>query len=72
VPLTFRLSKISCVTVTVKRAGATAFRSRLLMPYGTHSFSWLPRSAGTYTVTFTAYDYLNHLTVDSGKVTVKR
>jgi D-glucuronyl C5-epimerase-like protein len=70
--LTFRLSKISCVTVTVKRGGATAFRSRLLMPYGTHSFSWIPRSAGTYTVTFTAYDYLNHLTVDSGKVTVRR
>jgi hypothetical protein len=42
------------------------------MPYGTHSFGWVPRSAGSYTVEFTAYDYLNHLTQETGHVTVKR
>jgi hypothetical protein len=72
VALPFRLSKISCVTVTVERGGATAYRSRLLTPYGTHSVSWVPHSTGTYTVKFTAYDYLNHLTVAAGKVTVRR
>jgi hypothetical protein len=70
VSLPFRLSKISCVTVTVKRGGATAYSSRLLTPYGTHSFSWVPRAAGTYTVKFTAYDYLNHLTEVTGQVRV--
>jgi hypothetical protein len=72
VGLAFRLSKISCVTVKVTRGGATAFSSRVLEPYGTHSFSWVPRSAGTYTVELTAYDYLNHLTVEKGTLTVRR
>jgi hypothetical protein len=72
VPLSFRLSKISCVTVKVRRGGSTVYSSRVLMPYGTHSFSWVPRSAGSYTVEFTAYDYLNHLTQETGHVTVRR
>jgi hypothetical protein len=72
VPLSFRLSKISCVTVKVRRGGGTAFSSRSLMSYGTHSFTWVPRSAGTYTVEFTAYDYLNHLTVETSKIAVRR
>jgi hypothetical protein len=32
----------------------------------------VPRSAGRYSVEFTAYDYLNHLTQETGTVTVKR
>jgi hypothetical protein len=72
VALSFRLSKISCVTVKVRRGGATAYANRVLMPYGTRSFNWVPRSPGTYTVEFTAYDYLNHLTVEKGRLTVRR
>jgi hypothetical protein len=72
VGLTFRLSKISCVTVSVKRGSTTVFESRLLTPYGIRSFTWVPRSAGRYSVRFTAYDYLNHLTVENGRVTVRR
>lgn len=72
VPLSFRLSKISCVSVKVKRGGATAFSSRQLTPYGTHSIRWVPRSAGTYSVEFTAFDYLNHLTVEKKTLTVRR
>jgi D-glucuronyl C5-epimerase C-terminus len=72
VSLSFRLSKISCVTVKVRRGGRTAYSSRVLEPYGTHSFTWVPRSSGTYTVEFTAYDYLNHLTAVTSKVTVRR
>jgi len=70
--LSFRLSKISCVTVKVRRGGATAFSTRVLEPYGSHSFTWVPRGTGTYTVEFTAYDYLNHLTAVTKKVTVRR
>jgi hypothetical protein len=58
--------------VEVNRGGSTVFSSRVLEPYGTHSFSWVPRSAGSYTVEFSAYDYLNHLTVEKGSLTVKR
>jgi hypothetical protein len=72
VALSFRLSKISCVTVKVSRGGATVFSSRVLEPFGSHSFSFVPRSAGGYTVEFTAYDYLNHLTVEKGSLTVRR
>jgi D-glucuronyl C5-epimerase-like protein len=72
VALSFRLSKISCVTVTVKRGGATVYSSRVLEPYGSHSFTFVPRSTGSYSVEFTAYDYLNHLTVEKGSLTVRR
>jgi hypothetical protein len=70
--LSFRLSKISCVTVKVRRGGATAFSTRVLEPHGSHSFTWVPRGTGTYTVEFTAYDYLNHLTAVTKRVTVRR
>ena len=60
------------MTVKVRHGGTTVYSSRVLEPHGTHSFSWVPRSAGTYTVEFTAYDYLNHLTAVSKKVTVRR
>ena len=72
VRLSFRLSKISCVTLEVKRGSTTVFTSRVLEPYGTHSFSWAPRSAGSYTVELTAFDYLNHLAVDKGTLAVRR
>jgi hypothetical protein len=32
----------------------------------------VPRGTGTYTVEFTAYDYLNHLTAVTKRVTVRR
>jgi D-glucuronyl C5-epimerase C-terminus len=70
--LRFRLSKISCVGVVVKRGGKVAYANRLQFPYGVHGFSWVPRSPGSYSVTFTTIDYLNHRTVTSGQVTVRR
>jgi hypothetical protein len=60
------------VTVKVKRGGATVYSSRVLEPHGPHSFTFVPRSAGSYSVEFTAYDYLNHLTVEKGSLTVRR
>ena len=58
--------------IAVKRGGATVYSSRVLEPYGSHSFTFVPRSTGTYSVEFTAYDYLNHLTVEKGSLTVRR
>jgi D-glucuronyl C5-epimerase-like protein len=68
----FRLSKISCVGIVVKRGGKVVYANRLQFPYGVHGFGWVPRARGKYDVTLTTIDYLNHRTVTSGRVTVKR
>jgi len=60
------------VTVKVKRGGTTVYSSRVLEPHGSHSFTFVPRSAGSYSVEFTAYDYLNHLTVEKRSLSVRR
>ena len=53
-PAARKLSKISCVTVKVRRGGGTAFSSRVLEPYGTHGFSWVQESGDfkEYTATY--------------------
>ena len=58
--------------VVVKRGAKVAYANRLQFPYGVHGFSWVPRSPGSYEVTFTTIDYLNHRTVTGARVTVKR
>src|SRR3954470_5754080 len=62
----FRLSKISCVGVVVKRGGKVAYANRLQFPRGVHGFGWVPRAPGKYQVTLTTIDYLNHRTVTGG------
>jgi hypothetical protein len=68
----FRLSKISCVGVVVKRGGKVAYANRLQFPRGVHGFGWVPRARGKYQVTLTTIDYLNHRTITTGRVTVRR
>jgi hypothetical protein len=68
----FRLSKISCVRVVVKRGGKLAYANRLQFPRGVHGFGWVPRARGKYEVTLTTIDYLDHQTVTHGRVTVRR
>ncbi len=70
--LRYRLSKDSCVSVVVKRGGKVAYASRLQSAYGVHGFAWVPKAPGRYSVTFTTIDYLDHHTVTSGQVTVRR
>jgi hypothetical protein len=72
VPLRFKLDKISCVSVAVKHGGRVAYANRLQFPYGVHGFSWVPRAPGNYRITFTTIDYLNHQTVTTGEVNVRR
>jgi hypothetical protein len=72
VALRFRLSKIACVSVVVKRGGKVAYANRVQFSHGVHGFGWMPRAPGAYSVTLTTIDYLNHHSVTSGRVTVKR
>jgi hypothetical protein len=70
--LRFRLSKVSCVRVTVKRGGRTAFSSRQAYDRGTRVVGWTPRAPGRYSVRIEVSDLRNHHAVATGTVTVRR
>jgi hypothetical protein len=58
----FTLSKLSCVTVRVRRAGRLVHVSKLVMPHGLRSLAYRPARKGRYTVQVQAVDLLNHYT----------
>jgi hypothetical protein len=68
----FRLSKVSCVAILVKRSGKVAYFNRTNYGRGSRSFYWTPRAGGRYSVKLEAVDYLNHHTVERGAVRVRR
>lgn len=55
--LTFSIDKISCVTAKITDAsGHRVFRSQVRLARGRHSFTWKPRSRGTYTLGLSVLD----------------
>jgi hypothetical protein len=58
----FTLSKLSCVTLRVRRAGTLVHVRKLVMPHGLRGLTYHPTRAGTYTVEVQAVDLLNHYT----------
>ena len=58
----FTLSKLSCVTVRVRRAGRLVHVRKLVMPHGLRGLTYHPPRAGRYTVEVQAVDLLNHYT----------
>lgn len=52
--LRFSLSKLSAVEVSVYKGSAKAYDKVATFSRGTRSFTWKPRSAGSYTVRFAA------------------
>ena len=58
----FTLSKLSCVTVRVRRAGELVHVRKLVMPHGLRGLTYHPPRAGHYTVEVQAVDLLNHYT----------
>ena len=58
----FTLSKLSCVTLRVRRAGRLVHVRKLVMPHGLRGLTYHPTRAGTYTVQVQAVDLLNHYT----------
>ena len=58
--VTFSISKISCVTLRVRRNGRLVSSVTRVLGRGTKSLSWVPRSSGTYTVQVQAVDLVSH------------
>jgi hypothetical protein len=67
----FTLSKLSCVTVRVRRGGRLVHVRKLVMPRGLRSLAYAPPRAGRYTVQVQAVDLLNHYTRVERPLTVK-
>ena len=60
--VTFSISKISCVTLRVRRDGRLLSSVTRVYGRGTKTMSWIPRRAGTYTVQVQAVDLVSHYT----------
>ena len=58
----FRLSKLSCVTVRVRRGGKLVHVRKVVMPRGPRGLTYAPPRAGRYRVQVQAVDLLNHYT----------
>jgi hypothetical protein len=56
------LSKLSCVTVRLRRAGAVAATRTLVLPRGTRSVPLLLARTGRHAVEVQARDLMNHRT----------
>ena len=73
VRLRYSLSKISNVSVTVRRGATVVYSARGLSHYGTHWFVWhAPRVAGSYAVTLSATDRAGNSSSASGTVTLSK
>ena len=58
----FGLSKLSCVTLRVRRAGKLVHVRTLVMPRGVRALAYTPPERGAYTVQVQARDLLDHFT----------
>jgi hypothetical protein len=58
----FTLSKLSCVTVRLRRGGKLVQVRKLVMPHGLRGLTFQPPRKGRYTVQVQAVDLLNHYT----------
>lgn len=58
--VSIRVSKISCLTISVLKGGKVVYMPTWYFPHGIHSFSYTPRTAGAYRIEVLARDLLNH------------
>ena len=58
----FTLSKLSCVTLRVRRGPRLVHVRKLVMPHGLRGLTYRPPRRGSYTVQVQAVDLLNHYT----------
>jgi hypothetical protein len=58
----FTLSKLSCVTVRIRRGARLVHVRKLVMPHGLRGLTYAPPRKGRYTVQVQAVDLLNHYT----------
>ncbi|HEX2086770.1 MAG TPA: D-glucuronyl C5-epimerase family protein [Solirubrobacteraceae bacterium] len=60
--VTFSLSKLSCVTLRVRRDGRLVSTQVRVLGRGTRSLAWVPRRRGEHTVQVQAVDLVSHYT----------
>jgi hypothetical protein len=68
----FTLSKLSCVTLRVRRGGRLVHTRKLVMPHGLRGLTYKPLRRGRYTVQVQAVDLLNHYTRVERPLVVKK
>ena len=66
------LSKVSCVTLKVRRAGRVVATVVRILPRGQGAFFWRPARAGPYQLVITARDLAGHDTPAARVVKVRR
>jgi hypothetical protein len=69
--VTFSISKISCVTLRVRRDGRLVSTQVRVFGRGTRTMAWVPRRRGTYTVQVQAVDLVNHYTREERTVEIR-
>ena len=68
----FTLSKLSCVTVRIRRGGKLVHVRKLVLPRGLRGLTYAPPRRGRYTVQVQAVDLLNHYTRVERPLVVRR
>jgi hypothetical protein len=58
--ITIRVSKISCLTISILKGDRVVYQPTWYFPRGTHSFAWKAGRPGHYRVKVLARDLLNH------------
>jgi D-glucuronyl C5-epimerase C-terminus len=66
------LSKVSCVTLTVRKGGRVAATIVRVFPRGRWSFAWRPQHSGAYTLALDAKDLSGHHTRVTRAIRVRR
>ena len=69
--VTFSLSKISCVTLRIRREGKLVSSVTRVLGRGTKSLTWVPRRRGTHTVQVQAVDLVSHYTREERTVEIR-
>jgi hypothetical protein len=70
--LTFTLSKVSTVTVTLLRGGAVVYTRTARFGYGRHAFAFTPRKRGPLAVRLRAVDLAGNAGAVAGRIEVRR
>jgi D-glucuronyl C5-epimerase-like protein len=64
----FHLSKISRVSLRIRKGGRVVFIRKLTFPYGKRAFRWTPPSRGRYRFTLVAADLNSHHVTRKGTI----
>jgi hypothetical protein len=70
-PVAFRISKVSTVTVTIRRASTVVYRSTLRLGRGRHTLTIVPRQRGRLAVAVRAVDLAGNAAEAGGSVDVR-